>query len=221
MMNLETASPRSKNLCTCGCENCSGQCCELECLVQPRFYCGQLLTDQDLTVLLDWTKGKTGLARYRHGWGIVCGLEVQCQTTSGSGPALKVTPGYAIDCCGNDIVVCADATLDLSSCCKPKPQPCADPVQRPPPPPADTVTVKFGGWELPNSDVQAIDVSIRYAEFRRIRARVWHAADAAPLQAASARGPKKSTSWTAFPLTIAPTRRQRTRSTGTTVIGTV
>ena len=100
-------------------------------------------------VLLDWVKAKTGLARYRHGWGVVCGLEVQCQTMPGSETLLKVTSGYAIDCCGNDIVVCADATLDLSPCCKPKPQPCLETAPSPQRTPA--TTIKFGPWDLPSS----------------------------------------------------------------------
>jgi hypothetical protein len=163
MMDTQTATPKTNgHPCNCRCEECSSQCCELECLIQPRFYCGQLLTDQDLTVLLDWVKAKTGLARYRHGWGVVCGLEVQCQTMPGSEMLLKVTPGYAIDCCGNDIVVCADATLDLSPCCKPKPQPCLETA--PSPQQTPVTKVKFGPWELPSSDVQAVDVVIRYAE---------------------------------------------------------
>ena len=104
MMDTQTATLKTNgHPCNCRSQECSSQCCELECLIQPRFYCGQLLTDQDLTVLLDWVKGKTRLARYRHGWGVVCGLEVQCQTMPGSEMLLKVTPGYAINGCTGDL----------------------------------------------------------------------------------------------------------------------
>src|SRR4051794_36715613 len=165
MMDMKTPALRtSDHPGPCCCEECSGQCCELECLVQPRFYCGQLLTDQDLTALLDWMKAKSGLARYRHGWGVVCGLTVQCEMDPRGETTLKVTPGYAIDCCGHDIVVCRDAMIDLASCCKPRPDPCLDPAPVSGRKPDDTSTVRFGPWEVPTSEVQAVDVLIRYAE---------------------------------------------------------
>jgi hypothetical protein len=43
--------------------------------------------------------------RYLHGWGIVCGLEVVCHDCVGW---VTVKQGYAIDPCGNDIIVCDD-----------------------------------------------------------------------------------------------------------------
>lgn len=148
--------------CNCGCSGGTGQCCELECLVQPRFFCGQLLTDQDLSVLLDWVKGKTALSRYRHGWGVVCGLEVGCDADEGH---VSIQPGYAVDCCGNDIIVCEPASFDLTKYCKPEQDPCADqPTPRPVPEPGGTINVAFGGWTLPRSEVQAVDLFVRYNE---------------------------------------------------------
>lgn len=48
--------------------------------------------------------------KHLHGWGIVCGLQVQC----GSGARLvTVKKGYAIACEGDDIRVQADETIDL------------------------------------------------------------------------------------------------------------
>ena len=149
----------------CGCSQCKEECCELECLVQPRFFCGQLLSDQDLTAMLDWVKGKSALIRYRHGWGVVCGLDVSCASSPGSGPIVDVSSGYAIDCCGNDMIVCSDAKLDLSSCCPPPPAPCTGNA----PPPAQQQLggdgqKSFGPFTLPKSEVQAVDVLIRYKE---------------------------------------------------------
>jgi predicted flap endonuclease-1-like 5' DNA nuclease len=109
----------------CGCkEPTQVDCCELDCLVAPRFFCGQLLTDRDLTALMEWTRHKTGLARYRDGWGVVCGLDLSCDQANPGG--ILVSPGYALSCCGDDIVVCEDARLDLSSACDLGPDPCEE-----------------------------------------------------------------------------------------------
>lgn len=160
------AKPRmGGHACNCGCSDGTGQCCELECLVQPRFFCGQLLTDQDLSVLLDWVKGKTALSRYRHGWGVVCGLEVECDAGNGGEGRVFIQPGYAVDCCGNDIIVCERASFDLTKFCKPEQDPCSDqPPPRPVTDPKGTVNVGFGDWTLPRAEVQAVDLFVRYAE---------------------------------------------------------
>ena len=108
--------------CDCGVPTCDGACCDLDCLVQPRFFCGQLLTDRDLTALLTWTQDKFRLSRYRDGWGVVCGLNVSCdQENPGH---VIVEPGYALDCCGNDILVCEPARFDLSDACRREEDPC-------------------------------------------------------------------------------------------------
>jgi predicted flap endonuclease-1-like 5' DNA nuclease len=113
-----------KQDCHCGCASCDGTCCRLDCLVQPRFFCGQLLTDADLSALLKWARDRFGLSRYRHGWGVVCGLDVRGKF--GSPTTVTVTPGYAVDCCGNDVIVCEDASLDLKRYCRYEEDPCAD-----------------------------------------------------------------------------------------------
>lgn len=145
----------------CCCSKCHGECCELDCLVEPRFFCGQMLSDQDLTVLLDWVKGKTGLVRYRHGWGVVCGLTVHCAFMSGNDATVGVSTGYAVDCCGNDIIICSDATVDLSLCCPRQQDPCASIS---PPTPAEPGVVSYFGWPISKGDVKAVDLLIRYKE---------------------------------------------------------
>lgn len=112
--------------CPCGCASCEGTCCNLDCLVQPRFFCGQLLTDRDLTTLVGWARDKFGLSRYREGWGVVCGLDVHCASDSKHPLRVAVSPGYALGCCGDDIIVCEAATLDLSDACREEADPCAD-----------------------------------------------------------------------------------------------
>ena len=100
----------------CSCDEARAQfCCSLDSLTQPRFFCGQLLTAQDLSALLCYAQDKMRLGRYRHGWGVVCGLDVQADPSNPLG--ILVRSGYAADCCGDDIVVVDDARLDLTEAC--------------------------------------------------------------------------------------------------------
>jgi hypothetical protein len=68
-----------------------------------------------------------------------------------------------MDCCGNDIILCRDATLDLSCCCIPPSNPCNNRTPAPQQPPGDE-TVSFGPLQLPKSQVQAVDIMVRYSE---------------------------------------------------------
>ena len=130
--------------CTCSQKcSCESQCCDLDCLVRPRFFCGQTLTDTDLSATIEWARSRFALARYRHGWGVVCGLDVTCHDPRGRGeccpdpkmgPTVWVNPGYAIDCCGNDLVVCEPMAVSLSDCCRPADDPCSQAWQPVPPP---------------------------------------------------------------------------------------
>ncbi|MET0418457.1 MAG: hypothetical protein ABW022_20790 [Actinoplanes sp.] len=73
-------------------------------LTRPRFFAGLLLTEDDLTALTTYVTAKSRLHnRMLHGSGAVCGLDVVCDPC---GPdTVTVKPGYALDTCGNDIVV--------------------------------------------------------------------------------------------------------------------
>lgn len=118
---------RTMSDCGCGCGGGSpetGTCCSLDTVSAPRFYCGQLLTDQDLTALVDWTRAKTRLARHRHGWGVVCGLDVRCDPARPGG--VIVAPGYAVSCCGDDIIVAEETRHDLSAVCREGLDPCSE-----------------------------------------------------------------------------------------------
>jgi len=119
--------------CCCGNCGCDSRCCELECLVRPNFFCGQLLTDADLAALVEWTRKRLALARYRDGWGIVCGFDLSCSVPDGGAaccddpqkePVVYLNNGYAVDCCGNDLVVCEPIRIDLSSVCTTPDDPC-------------------------------------------------------------------------------------------------
>ena len=91
------------------CQDCGG----LECLCRPSFFAGQLLTDQDLQRLDYYITAKNKLHnRYLMGWGVACGLEVVCSPCDGG---VTVRPGYALSPCGEDIVVCGEAAVDISA----------------------------------------------------------------------------------------------------------
>ena len=83
----------------CSCPTCQG----LHTFVRPRFFAGQLLTETELSALTGYVVDKQKLHnRYLHGYGVVCGLQVECD---GCGLGVLVRPGYAIDPCGADIVL--------------------------------------------------------------------------------------------------------------------
>jgi hypothetical protein len=111
------------------CKVCGG----LQCLCRPRFFAGQLLTEQDLNRLDRYIVNKNKLHnRYLHGWGVACGLEVVCHPC---GNYVMVRPGYALSPCGDDIVVCEEETVDvcklIEACCTPADDPCNPPRPRP------------------------------------------------------------------------------------------
>jgi hypothetical protein len=120
------------------CPACGG----LECLCRPRFFAGQLLTEEDLNRLDHYIVAKQKLHnRYLHGWGVVCGLDVVCDAC-GEGSVI-VRSGYALAPCGEDVIVCNDSRVpvcDLISDCREVPDPdclaptidrgCDEPVQR-------------------------------------------------------------------------------------------
>src|SRR5262245_50985205 len=120
---------------SCCCPACQG----LKCLERPRFFAGQLLTEAELNSAQDYVRAKNRLHnRYLHGWGVVCGLEVICNDCDGF---VTVKQGYAIDPCGEDIIVCEDrsfdvikAIRDLCNARRRRRKGDCDPYQPPPPP---------------------------------------------------------------------------------------
>lgn len=103
--------PSSRQMADCShmpvCPVCGG----IECLCRPRFFAGQLLTEDDLNRLEQYVLDKNRLHnRYLHGWGVVCGLEVVCNNCAGF---VTVGTGYALSPCGDDIVVCKDASVNV------------------------------------------------------------------------------------------------------------
>jgi hypothetical protein len=97
----------------CGC-GCGGASAWPAAFVRPRFFAGQLLTEDDLSLLVDYMAGKDRLHnRMISGPGVVCGLEVACEPCGGG--TVIVRPGHALDCCGNDIVVSCKEKVDVNA----------------------------------------------------------------------------------------------------------
>lgn len=130
-----TADPTTRKGCAgCGehqhdnspCRCCEKHAptCELECLERPLFTCGMVLSDSDLTALVDWTRARFALRRHVDGWGVVCGFDVRCDPDRPGW--VVVEPGYAVSCCGEDILACAPVPVDLTGCCADD-DPCGEP----------------------------------------------------------------------------------------------
>lgn len=120
----------------CGCkpakllESAQAACdpCETTAFVRPRFFAGQLLTEDDLSALVDYVvaKGRFHNARL-FGEGVVCGLLVECGPCAGQ---VVVDAGYALDCCGNDLVLTCDRTIDLAPMIRALAHDCTDPCKQ-------------------------------------------------------------------------------------------
>ncbi len=84
----------------------------LQPLRRPRYVTGQLLTaedfDREQQYVLDRLRRHN---RSCHGMGVVSGLELRVR-----GPAAIVSPGLALDCLGDEIVLPAEATVVLPPC---------------------------------------------------------------------------------------------------------
>jgi hypothetical protein len=86
--------------------------CTEESFKRPRFFAGQLLTEDDLQAMMDYVVGKNRLHnRYLFGEGVVCGLSVTCHPCGGG--SVMVAPGFALDCCGNDLVLPCAEEVDI------------------------------------------------------------------------------------------------------------
>ena len=91
----DTTTTSAPAWCPPPCPACGG----LQCLCRPRFFAGQLLTEQDLNRLDAYVRAKNRLHnRYVHGWGVVCGLEVTCHDCEN---LVRVSAGYGLSPCGD------------------------------------------------------------------------------------------------------------------------
>ncbi|MGH3368585.1 MAG: hypothetical protein ACRDPR_01155 [Nocardioidaceae bacterium] len=144
----QVARGRDAGVCGCGgggnC-GCGGSACQvLKAVERPRFFAGQLLSDDDLRSEQEYMLAKNRLHnRYLHGWGVVCGLELGCGDCPGY---VTVRSGYGIDPCGNDVLVpCAqqfDVIAAIRACrdAQRRKRPDCDPYQPPGENPCDDAT---------------------------------------------------------------------------------
>ncbi|KAA0229890.1 hypothetical protein EDS67_09885 [candidate division KSB1 bacterium] len=103
--------------------------CEFNHFKRARYFHGMLLSDRDFRDEQSYHREKRKLAnKMLHGWGIVCGLELEWEKDK---KWITVTPGMALDCHGNEIMVCDPFKLDLDALlCPPQPAaPLQDPCQ--------------------------------------------------------------------------------------------
>lgn len=142
-MSKVTATEKTtteKTGCGCGCSGTPtvDSCCELICFERPNYFCGHLLSDEDLRLEQRYAREKRKLYhRTLDGCGIVCGLRLTCDPNCDG--AIRVGEGFAIDDCGNDLVVCASQRLDVIALLRekgwlleePRPDPCK-PDEEPP-----------------------------------------------------------------------------------------
>jgi hypothetical protein len=118
--------------------------CETASFVRPRFFAGQLLTEDDLGALVDYMLAKQRFHNTRlFGKGVVCGLAIERVPSDDA--RIVVEAGHAIDGCGNDLVLTCARTLDLaplirelqarqrsgSDCTDPCPPPASQPADAP------------------------------------------------------------------------------------------
>jgi hypothetical protein len=89
-------------------------CCRLMSFERPNYFAGHLLTDADLLLEQRYVREKRKLYhRSLHGSGVVCGLRLTCNHNCAGN--IFVGSGYAIDDCGNDLVLPEGRALDVVS----------------------------------------------------------------------------------------------------------
>ncbi|HEX3035146.1 MAG TPA: hypothetical protein VHT73_08435 [Thermodesulfobacteriota bacterium] len=103
--------------------------CDYNNFKRVRYFHGMLMTDRDFREEQIYHNEKRKLLnRMLHGWGVVCGLGIK--ETGPKSSRIVITPGMALDCCGNEILVCEDFEVDLKKetcvCPDTSKDPCAD-----------------------------------------------------------------------------------------------
>ena len=99
------------------CSTCTP--CTLSTPLRNNYFFGKMMDVGDFQVEQQYLVEKFRRHHARlHGSGVVCGLEVLQHPNAACQPRhVIVKPGMAIDCCGNEILVLDDETVDLYSFC--------------------------------------------------------------------------------------------------------
>jgi hypothetical protein len=108
--------PPAAKPCGCGCGGTghkeTSSCCDTECFERPRYFCGHLLTDADLSLEQHYVVAKHKLYhRALDGYGIACGLRLTCHPDCAG--YVMIGEGFGIDDCGNDLVACEPMPFDV------------------------------------------------------------------------------------------------------------
>lgn len=119
---MTTSTSKNNGHHPCGCSDSTPSqacCCNLVCFDKPNYFCGHLLTDGDLTLQQKYVVEKNKLYhRTMDGYGIVCGLKLTCDCDCKG--HIWIHDGFAIDDCGNDLVVCEATRFDVIGALKAK-----------------------------------------------------------------------------------------------------
>ena len=117
--------PGDSSDCTCSDQT---PLCPNAGILRPNFFAGQLLTEDDLQQITTYQNTKRRLTnRYVIGTGVVCGLEVAASSEPNTPGMITVSPGYALDCCGNDIVLSCPYPIDVNAMIHDQGLDCGDP----------------------------------------------------------------------------------------------
>src|ERR1051325_9904347 len=89
--------------------------CSYGPFVRNNYFTGKLLVERDFT---DETRFHMEKMRHHeqllHGWGVVCGLKVKPHPNEACRDRfICIEPGFAVDCCGHDIIVREEEGIDL------------------------------------------------------------------------------------------------------------
>jgi hypothetical protein len=97
---------------SCGCATCA-----IAPFTRNNYFTGKLLLERDFTDEQQYFRDKIRHHNRRlHGTGVVCGLLVSQHPNAGCRDRLvRLSPGTAIDCCGNEILVVEEQDIDLST----------------------------------------------------------------------------------------------------------
>jgi hypothetical protein len=102
-------------------------------LERLRFFPRQLISADDLIQEQRYHRQKLrNHNRFLHGWGVVCGCDVQPPTSDARPWEIRICPGYVLTPQGDEILVPTEAVFDVATCVLSSEDPCA--IARPCPP---------------------------------------------------------------------------------------
>ena len=89
--------------------------CDVRQMARNHYFTGKLLVERDFVDEQNYFIGKDRRHnKYLHGWGTVCGLKVkQHPNPACRNQYVLVEPGVAVDCCGREILVENETTVDF------------------------------------------------------------------------------------------------------------